>query len=105
MLAIPARCVVLSQGDEVSGDVFILEGNTVPVPGGKGEANFVMKFDGGSSCSVNLVSKVDEIDADDCRDSEVTVCQLECRGCDVVSWRYAKSHSAFTSQSLNYSNH
>ena len=42
---------------------------------------------GGSSCNVNVVGKTKEISADDFNSGPVTVCELECRGCEVVSWR------------------
>lgn len=62
-------CVVLSQGGEESGEVYIVEGAENEVPGGKGVANFVMKFkvrinvcaccdDGGASAlSVSLCTR------------------------------------------------
>ena len=43
-------CVVLSQGGEESGEVYIIEGAENEVPGGKGVANFVMKFKVRAKC-------------------------------------------------------
>ena len=39
---------MLSQGGEESGEVYIIKDAENEVPGGKGVANFVMKFKGGS---------------------------------------------------------
>lgn len=59
------------------------------MPGGRGTANFVMNFKGGGSlCSVNILSSnVEDIEADELAQDMVTLCELECRGCEVVSWR------------------
>lgn len=92
---VQCRAVVLSQGGEESGEVFVIEGQEIDVPGGRGVANFVMKFKGGSSCNINVVSKVSEIRADDFNVGPVTVCELECRGCEVVSWRCVHVNNKF----------
>ena len=79
---------MLSQNGEESGEVYIIEDAENEVPGGRGVANFVMKFkNGGKSCNVSVVSKKESIDAEQCGTEAVTVCELECRGCEVVSWR------------------